>query len=68
MAQDDILKIIENHPEGVTGNQVKAELQVNWGVTQQIERLREKGLVNKSPGETRLTWIYTAVRKQSVRI
>ncbi len=58
MAQDEILKIIEKYPDGITGNGIKTELGVNWGVTQQIERLREKGLIDKKQGETRLTWIY----------
>ncbi len=64
MAQEDIMRIIENHPEGITGNGIKAELKVNWGVTQQVERLREKGLVDKKQGDTRLTWIYTPTKKQ----
>ena len=59
MAQERILEIIKNHPEGINGNGIKKELGVKWGVTQQVERLREKGLVDKRQGETRLTWIYS---------
>ena len=58
MAQEHILEIINNHPEGINGNGIKKELGVKWGVSQQVERLREKGLVEKIQGETRLTWIY----------
>ncbi|MDD5454030.1 MAG: hypothetical protein PHW62_00820 [Candidatus Ratteibacteria bacterium] len=65
MAQDDIWKIIKNHPEGITGNGIKDELGVNWGVTQQVERLREKGMVEKKQGDTRLTWIYTPVKEEA---
>lgn len=64
MAQDDIIRVIERHPDGITGNGIKEELKVNWGVTQQVERLREKGLVTKKQGDTRLTWIYYPVKKQ----
>ena len=64
MAQEHILEIINNHPEGINGNGIKKELGVKWGVSQQVERLREKGLVDKRQGETRLTWIYTPAKKQ----
>lgn len=67
MAQDDIMSIIDKHPEGITGNGIKTALKVNWGVTQQVERLREKGLVTKKQGETRLTWIYYPVKEREVK-
>lgn len=60
MAQEDILEIIRRNP-GIDGNGIKKKLGVRWGITPQVNRLRDKGLVNKEPGETKLTYKYYAI-------
>jgi DNA-binding MarR family transcriptional regulator len=59
MAQEDILKVIVANPM-IDGKGIKEKLGVNWGVTSQVERLKEKGFVTKHNGATRLSWCYEA--------
>jgi len=58
MTQDEIKLIIKRHPEGIDGKGIQKELQVNYGVSSQCERLKQKGEIMKIQGDTRLSWIY----------
>lgn len=61
MAQKDILRVIIENPY-IDGKGIKEKLGVNWGVTSQVECLREKGFVSKTKGRTRLSWNYNATQ------